>query len=158
MRTYRVAPLRRETDGWTVIRSIPGEQDETLGHYSERADAQAAWERLVAAKAKGDFEFGGPSPTRNTRSSRMATPTGCVSRGWECRFKRRLGLGRAKMLPRGFLGISAGLFEIGTSNPKQPVIFGLSSHDPHPAQEDANAANVRSLICASRPLLRPSNR
>jgi hypothetical protein len=54
MRTYRVAPLRRETEGWTVIRSIPGEADEPLGHYHERADAQAAWEHLVAAEAKGE--------------------------------------------------------------------------------------------------------
>src|SRR4051794_3570785 len=53
MRNYRVAPLHRETDGWTIVRSIAGEADKTIGHYRHRAEAQSAWERLVAEEAKG---------------------------------------------------------------------------------------------------------
>jgi hypothetical protein len=52
MTTYRVAQLHRGTGGWTVTRSIPGEPDEQLGHYLERAEAQSAWERFISADAK----------------------------------------------------------------------------------------------------------
>jgi hypothetical protein len=62
MRTYRVAPLRRGTDGWTVVRSSSGEADETLGHYLDRADAQTALEHLVAAEARA--EIGSQPDTR----------------------------------------------------------------------------------------------
>jgi hypothetical protein len=54
MRTYRVAQVYREADSWIVIRSGGGEEDEPLGQYPDRASAQAAWERLVAAEAKGE--------------------------------------------------------------------------------------------------------
>jgi hypothetical protein len=52
MRTYRVAPLSPGTEGWTVIRIIPGEADEILGHYSDRAEAQSECARLVVEEAE----------------------------------------------------------------------------------------------------------
>lgn len=54
MKTYRVVPLPSGTDGWTVIRSAPGEADNSLGHYSDRAEAQAECARLIVEEA--DFQ------------------------------------------------------------------------------------------------------
>jgi len=51
MKTYRVVPLPPGTEGWRVIRSEPGEADNVLGHYSDRAEAQAECARLVVEEA-----------------------------------------------------------------------------------------------------------
>ena len=52
MTTYRVAPPCPETEGWAVIRIVPGEADEILGHYSDRAEAQSECARLVVEEAE----------------------------------------------------------------------------------------------------------
>jgi hypothetical protein len=52
MRRYQVTPLHRGTDGWTVLRSIPREEDEPLGHYLERDEAQSECDRLVSEEAE----------------------------------------------------------------------------------------------------------
>jgi hypothetical protein len=55
MKTYRVAQVHREVESWTVIQSIDGEADEPVGHYLDRASAQFAWARLVAAEAHHEW-------------------------------------------------------------------------------------------------------
>ena len=52
MKTYRVAPLPIEAEGWTVIRSMSGAADEFLGQYLDRAEAQSECARLVAEEAE----------------------------------------------------------------------------------------------------------
>ena len=55
-------PLHGGTDGWTVVRSIAGQEDETIGHYLDRSDAQSAWDRLVEEQCGGDLQTGETQP------------------------------------------------------------------------------------------------